>query len=58
MSSNGHAKDMSGKCDLAYIQMWTAMHNGEITHEQFRAWYIKHCAECIHMSEICMHGET
>ena len=49
--------DMSKSCGDGYQHMQIRRHRGEITEEEFIAWYYENCDKCCYMSEICMLGE-
>ena len=49
--------DMSATCGLGQITMKNKRMSGEISEEQFVAWYDSHCGKCIYEHIVCMYGE-
>mgnify|MGYP007117046880 CR=1 FL=1 len=47
-------QDMSKNCNFGYQTMWMKRDSREISEEEFRQRYNKHCANCLYMNEICM----
>ena len=45
-------------CKQEYDERWRkANMTGELSQEDWEAWFVEHCAKCPAMSEICMADE-